>query len=137
MDQFDLSRPIARAIECYVNTRDLEKAAAYADMSEKRLKKIFRQPEIRAEIDKRILNLDKALAESMAKSALLTLERVDAETIKVFDSSLLSETMSARVRLIDTAYKRFGALTEKREVAGAGGAPLTFEVVRMGSKKTA
>jgi len=37
--------------------------------------------------------------------------------------------------MLSTAYKRFGMLKEKVENTGANGAPMAFELIRIGAKK--
>lgn len=129
-----------RAIEYYLDMpeRDLttcvDVAGRKAGMAPNEFRAYFNQPAVQEIIKKKADLIDQAVAERRAAARVLTEDFIDAQTVALLDAPGEKAT-SARVRMLEIAYKRFGMLIEKHENSGAGGAPMAFQIIRLGQKK--
>lgn len=130
-----LSPKILRAIEHFLDSRDLEKAGPLAGFKPGEIAEIWKRPEVEAEVNRRVDIEDQAYAEIRGRARKLSVDQLDTKLIEILDGKAES-TVTARVRALEIGYKRFGALIEKRENTGAGGEPMAFQIVRVGQKKT-
>jgi hypothetical protein len=128
------------AIECWLDlpardhTKTVTKVAEMVGMQPAILIGYWRKPSVRAIIDAKLEQIEQAKAEIRARARGLTEDLLDSHTVALLDSK---ETPAAvKATMLNTAYKRFGMLKEKVENTGANGAPMAFELVRIGAKKT-
>jgi hypothetical protein len=124
------------AIQRYLDTepRSWSIAAKQADMSFNELIQFLKQDAIREYIQKQEEMIDEKVAELRARARVLTQDHLDAATVDMLES--VTAPANAKVKMIEVGYKRFGLLREKVEATGAGGGPLVFELVRIGTRKT-
>lgn len=133
-EQGVFSAKLQYAIEHYIDTRDPDRAAALAGMDPAEFRRLMKHSDVKAEIKKKLDFIDIAMAEVRAKARILTADKLDASLVEVLDG--VKVPANAKVRAIEVGYKRHGMLVEKSEVSGAGGAPLAFELVRIGGRKS-
>jgi hypothetical protein len=136
-DDTDIILPakVARAIEHFVDTRDADKAAMLANLEPDVFRRWMRKRAVRNQINHKIDLVDQACAELRARARVLTVDKLDSSLVDILDSKDKKATFGARIKAIELGYKRHGALTEKMEHSGKDGAPLTFQLVRIGAKK--
>lgn len=104
-----LAAETQRFVAYYVNCRDLKTAAATAGLMPEMGEKLFKQPKVKAAIQKRINLYEKELAAQAAKAHLLT--------VPLLDSALVEEVKSRknghiRIRAIELGYKRTGLIRD-------------------------
>ncbi len=121
-------------IQRYLDTepRSYSKAAQQAGMEMSELNAYLKQQSIRDYIKAQEDLIDEKTAELRALARVLTQDHLDSETVKILESA--STPVNAKVRMIEVGYRRFGMLKDKVEATGAGGAPLAFQLVRIGQK---
>ena len=140
-DPLILPAKVQRAIEYWLDmpvrdyTKTVEKAAALADIDIDILRRYWKQPPVREIIDKKLEQIDLAAAEMRARARVLTEDHLDAATLDILQAELVAVGAHAKVKMIEVGYRRFGMLRDKVEATGAGGAPLAFQIVRIGQKK--
>ncbi len=123
------------AIEYYLDTipRDKKIAAERANMDPEEFKKHFRSPGVYQYIQEHEEKIDNAACALRAKARVLCEDYLDEKTVEFLDAPGEKAT-APRAKMIETGYKRFGMLIDKVESTGKGGAPLAFEVIRIGGK---
>lgn len=128
-----------RAIEYYLDMpeRDLttcvDVAGRKAGMAPNEFRAYFNQPAVQEIIKKKADLIDQAVAERRAAARVLTEDFLDANTVSILEDK--GAPANAKVRMIEVGYRRFGMLTDKVENTGKGGAPMAFELVRIGARK--
>jgi hypothetical protein len=113
--------------------RDPERAAKKGGMDILEFKKHLHSPGVRLWLKEQEDLIDEKMAELRAKARMLTQDHLDAATVQVLESKETPHPQ--KVRMIEVGYRRFGMLKDRVEATGAGGAPLAFQLVRIGSKK--
>jgi len=134
-----LPAKVQLAIECWLDlpardhTVTVTKVARVVGLKPAILAGYWRKPSVRAIIDAKLEQIEQAKAEIRARARGLTEDLLDSHTVALLDST---ETPAAvKATMLSTAYKRFGMLKEKVENTGANGAPMAFELIRIGAKK--
>lgn len=130
-----LPAKIQYAIEFYLDTRDIGKAALAANMDPAEFAKAMETDQVKAEIDRKLDFIDQAAAELRAKARILTADKLDATLVDVLNTK--SKNLSPKVKALELGYKRHGLLKEKVEHSGENGGPVTFQLVRIGSRSDA
>ncbi len=137
------------AIEHYVDTRDQIEAALLARMEPALFIRAMRRKDVKAEIQRKLDMIDQANALLRAAARQLTADKLDSTLVDVLDvdpketitvgertvTRANSNVLAAKVKAVEVGYKRYGMLKEKMEHTGKDGAPVAFELVRIGSKK--
>lgn len=129
------------AIEHYVDmpggdlTTSVDIAARHAGMAPNEFRAYFKQPAVQEIIQKKLDLLDEKLAERRAAARVLTEDFLDVNTVAILEDK--EAPAAAKVRMIEVGYRRFGMLTDKVENTGKGGAPMAFQIIRLGQKKQA
>jgi hypothetical protein len=123
------------ALQYYLDTypRDAGAASDKASMEREEFKAHLHSPGIREWLREQEDMIDEKLAELRAKARIFTEDHLDSKAAEILDSA--TTLPSVKVKLIEVGYRRFGMLRDKVEATGAGGAPLTFQLVRIGSGK--
>lgn len=121
------------AIEHYVDCRDQARAALLARMEPGDFIRAMRRRDVKAEIQRKVDMIDQANAILRAAARNLTTDKLDSTLVEILDSK--KAPSNVKVRAVEVGYKRYGMLKEKHEHSGADGAPLAFELVRIGAKK--
>lgn len=98
------SGKLNRAIEYFVDCRDPEKAALLADMDPVQFRRFMKHEDVKQKIDKKIDLIDKATAELVAKSRMLSALFLDQHLI------MATKKGAARgdVRALELGYERIG-----------------------------
>lgn len=125
-----LPAKVARAIEHYIDSRDPDKAAMLASMDPVEFRRWMRKRVVRDKINHKIELVDQACAELRARARVLTVDKLDSVIVGILDG----KDKRAALKAAELGYKRHGALQEKMEHSGKDGAPLTFQLVRIGRK---
>jgi hypothetical protein len=125
------------AIEYYLDTmpRNRKIAAEKANMDPEEFDKHFRSPGVYQYIQALEAKIDEAACELRAKARVLCEDYLDRKTIEFLEAAGEKAT-APRAKMIETGYKRFGMLIDKVENTGKGGAPLAFQIIRLGQKKS-
>jgi hypothetical protein len=125
-------------IEHYLDIwpRDKKAAALKGGMEPAEFERHFHSPGVFQYIQKQEEAIDEAKAQLRAKARVLTEDHLDAALVGILAENA-EGTTSARVKAVEVGYKRFGMLIEKKELTGGKGAPLAFELVRLGPPKKA
>ena len=123
------------ALQYYLDTvpRDKERAAKRAGLDVDEFRKHLCSPGVLDYLRDQEALIDEKLAELRAKARKLTEDQLDAATVDVLESAATPPPQ--KVRMIEVGYRRFGMLKDKVEATGANGAPLAFQLVRIGQKK--
>lgn len=128
-----LPAKVARAIEHYIDSRDPDKAAMLASMDPVEFRRWMRKRVVRDKINHKIELVDQACAELRARARVLTVDKLDATLLEILDAKGKNSSYP-KVKALELGYKRHGALQEKMEHSGKDGAPLAFQLVRIGRK---
>ena len=135
----NLPAKVQLAIECWLDlptrdhTKTVTKVAEMVGLEPSFLLGYWRKPSVRAIIDERLDQIERARAEIRARARGLTEDLLDSHTVALLDSP--GTPPAVKATMLNTAYKRFGMLKEKVENTGANGAPMAFQLVRLGGKK--
>jgi hypothetical protein len=126
---------LRRVLQYYLDTwpRDLDKAALRAWMRPEEFREHLKSPGVKEYLRREEEKIDEKAADRRAEARVLTEDHLDAMTVKILEDQTIPA--SQKVRMIEVGYRRFGMLKDKVEATGAGGAPLAFEIIRIGSKK--
>ena len=136
----NLPSKVQLAIECWLDlpardhTKTVTKVAEMVGLDPEILRGYWRKPGVRAIIDAKLDQVEMAKAEIRARARGLTEDLLDSHTVALLDSK--DTPPAVKATMLGTAYKRFGMLKEKVENTGANGAPIAFELVRIGAKNT-
>jgi hypothetical protein len=96
-------------IAAYVNTRDLAEAAALARLDTKWGRILYKEPKVRAQIDRKINLIDVEDAKLKAQSNKLTADILDAALVQEVLNKKGGQT---RIRAIELGYRRKGLMRE-------------------------
>jgi hypothetical protein len=123
------------ALQFYLDTepRDAKKASSRAHMDVEEFKKHLHSPGVREWLRKQEDLIDEKVAELRARARVLTQDHLDAAIVDLLESKTTPAAVKATV--ITTGCRRFGMLKDKVENTGANGAPMAFQLVRIGIKK--
>lgn len=113
--------------------KTLDRACEKVSLDPNVLRWYLKQENVRAIVDAKLEKMELAMAARRAEARVLSEDYLDAHTVKVLEDKATPSPQ--QVRMIEVGYKRFGMLKDKVEATGAGGAPLAFELVRIGVRK--
>ncbi len=127
---------LLRAIQYYldIEPRDVARAAQRGNMTLDEFKAYLKTPGVKEYLKQQEDLIDVQVANMRARARILTEDHLDAITADMLDSVFTPAAVRAQV--LNTGYKRFGMLKDKVEATGAGGAPIAFELIRIGGRKT-
>jgi hypothetical protein len=126
---------LRRVLQYYLDTwpRDLDKAARAAWMLPDEFREHLKSPGVKEYLRREEEKIDEKAADRRAEARVLTEDHLDAMTVGILENPTIPPAQ--KVRMIEVGYRRFGMLKDRVEATGAGGAPLAFELIRIGQKK--
>lgn len=116
-----------RFIVFYAQYRDLERAAKAVHITLPQAKRLYRKPDVRAEIDIRINVVDAELAKLEAKAIWLNEAKLDETLLDMLDT----EKGNPRARALELGYKKLGLVSDKVQHTGENGGPMVFTLRRI------
>lgn len=123
MPQRNTERPlpvtIQRFIDWMVRLRDPEKAALNSDLKASWGMKLYREPEIRAKIDRRIGLIERERDSLIAKAQALDISLLDSSLVDTIKTSA-KDNGHVKVKAIELGYKRVGVLVDDNFIMGGG-----------------
>lgn len=104
-----MAAQVQRFIMNYVNCRDLKEAACRVSLMPEMGERLFKEPKVRAAIQKRINIVEIEMLKQTAKAHLLTVPLLDASLVEEVKSR---KNGHIRIRAIELGYKRTGMIRD-------------------------
>lgn len=124
-----------RFIVYYVETQDLRQSAKSCGITEQRGKLIYRKPDVRAEINRRLELYFQEAAYLRAQANHLDESLLDATLVELIEND--DTPASVKAQLVATGYKKMGFMKDKVEHTGEGGGAMVFTLNHIVPKKSA
>lgn len=108
-DDMPAAAVVQKFVTMFVNYRDLKQAACLVGLDAKMGPVLYKEPKVRAAIDRKILLVDIEDAKVKAQANQLTVDRLDAA---LFEEVKSKKNGHVRVRAIELGYRRRGMIRE-------------------------
>lgn len=108
-DDMPAAAVVQKFVTMYVNYRDLKQAACLVGLDAKMGAILYKEPKVRAAIDRKILLVDIEDAKVKAQANRLTVDQLDAA---LFEEVKSKKNGHIRVRAIELGYRRTGLIRD-------------------------
>lgn len=99
-----LNAKVQRAIEHYVDCRDIDRAEELAGMEKGDFARAFKRSEVQEIINRKIEAVDQAVAIARANARTLTVDHLDEKLVEAIDAGI----KKGDVKAIELGYERIG-----------------------------